>query len=299
MNIERFNQNGINSSNDQGSKKHSLFSVDANNSRNDRNVNKNMSINSSSNNQISSENEIDMDFLMNIVDNNSQERNMVQKFKENFGDKFDKHTEAELHQFISNKDLANSSKFFEPVEKQFLQSKRPRNNCNLQVDSQNNSPTDYPPHASQGNKNSQNESLNYNSNSNSNENITNSEFGKMNQTVQLDDRRLHNLKYNLMNTDDKNGTSTEKEGLGAQNSNNLNLNVLLSLVNEFPNDSNGTSKNIEDFYIKTFILSKVNQILSGSSLPEKLVLYDLISSNKNKNPNNLLSGNNNISKLFS
>lgn len=161
------------------------------------------------------------------------------------------------------------------------------------------------PQISKDNSDSQNSS---NSN-NQTENLNNTNFfSNYNAKKQLDDTRLNSLKFNLMKQSTTNQSSVtnaiinnQLNNLGnigniAQNIANLtnltNLNSQITsqmknhLKNHIENNKNGenlennvhmTNLEVENFYLKTFIMNKMNCFLANSSLGEKLTLYNILS----------------------
>jgi hypothetical protein len=137
------------------------------------------------------------------------------------------------------------------------------------------------------NSNNSNNSNSQNSNNSINMNDKTINYTKFNPKIQLDENKINSLKYNLMNRNIINLNNLNMKNLTSQNAsanrsnlinfdNTTNGNNNKSTNQNNLNENNNTS-NVENIYIKAFILNKINQILSNSNLTEKIVLYNLIS----------------------
>jgi hypothetical protein len=133
------------------------------------------------------------------------------------------------------------------------------------------------------------------------ENLNNTNFfSNYNAKKQLDDSKLNSLKYNLMNKNCNNPSSiinAQLNGLNNIASNITNFSNLANLNNQITSQMKNQLKNhidnkvgencentahvtnveLENFYLKTFILNKMNSFMSNSSLGEKLSLYNILS----------------------
>lgn len=121
--------------------------------------------------------------------------------------------------------------------------------------------------------------------------------------MQLDDNKINSLKYNLL-IKNKEIDGESNILLGKKNVTNLNLlteNIITNSQNNSNNNSNSppadkiTNVELENLYLKAFILNKLNSILGTTNVNEKLILYNLIANanqnNSNAYPDNLCSNN--------
>ncbi len=125
--------------------------------------------------------------------------------------------------------------------------------------------------------------------------------------MQLDDNKINSLKYNLLNKSKEADTNIllGKKNLTNLLSDNINFNNNINLTNSQINSNNNSNSpptdkisnvELENLYLKAFILNKLNSILGNTNVNEKLILYNLISNanknNQNTYQDNLCSNNN-------
>ena len=163
---------------------------------------------------------------------------------------------------------------------------------------------------SKDNSDSQNSSNSISNSNNQIENINNTNFfSNYNAKKQLDDTKLNSLKFNLMNKNSTNLLNTQMNNLNNIASNINNLSNIANLNNQITsqmknqlkkhidnkgenceNNAHMTNLELENFYLKTFILNKMNTFMSNSSVGEKLSLYNILCQKEDVFDNTAISG---------
>jgi hypothetical protein len=147
---------------------------------------------------------------------------------------------------------------------------------------------------------------NFNSNSSGSNNPNdNATYENFNKSIQLDESKLNNLKYNLLHN---NTPLSLKDIINYSNLNNTikqheAMNQSKSKIFGSNNDSSvkvndSSPKGLDNLYLKNLIFNKINHSLTNTSITDKILLYNLLCSNKYNqlNPTNNINITNNTNQ---